>query len=73
MIYAIFKDIPLRTYVPLLLAAVLFLVWLGLRTCSGISFALGTDENQASPDVHTSAPRSYDALRVPESPPGGAR
>lgn len=73
MIYAIFKDIPLKVSLPLILAAILLAVLLGLRSCSALSFAFGTEESQTSPDVHTSPARSYDDLRVPEFPPGGPR
>jgi len=73
MIYAIFKDIPPKFSLPLVLAALLLLAYLGLRGCSALSFAFGTEESRTSPDVHTSAPRSYDDLRVPEFPPGGPR
>lgn len=73
MIYALFKDIPLKISLPLCLAAILLVAGIGLRSCSAISFAFGTEKSHTSPDVHTSPARSYDDLRVPESPPGGPR
>ncbi|MBE7439109.1 MAG: hypothetical protein HS115_11680 [Spirochaetales bacterium] len=71
--FALIQRLPLKVSLSLAALLLLAVLFLGLRSCSALSFALGTEETKTSPDVQLSPPASYHDLRVPESPPGGSR